>query len=240
MNFIRLGITYFLISLAVKGFLSLQPREGETGKVYLHKKYLIVGLAGFIFFLFLTLLAAFQPDATASVLFFSAFSFLGLLQILFFVNYRITYDEERFTAGTLFGFKKRIAYDQITAVRKTAHVRGNEYKIYAGKSKVTVDCASMVGGKEFIAHLKEKNPAAFQRGLSKSDIFNGNIEGAPGVIIVLAAFAVVALSLKAPVTIRTKDVDATVAGVVRTEVDHKGRKNGIIPPDILIGPVGFL
>ena len=176
-------LTFALIPIIVNGvFVFLrQPKTAEKGKVHLPKFFAILGAISSALFLVPAIITAFSDEAIWVPIGFLVFSLLGATLIVAFVNCRISYDEDGFVAKTFFGIKRKVSYDQVTAIKENMH----ETYIYIGKRRVMVDEFS-IGGKEFI-NLVKKKYRTLHNGQSlpkitktKNDIFNGNVKDVTG------------------------------------------------------------
>ena len=198
-------------SRAVLAFLEYlrKPRKGEAGKVYLPKPIFVLGVVGVVLCLGVAVYTAFTNEELWIVLGFAAFSLLGLVLVIEYVNDRIWYNEEAFVSKNFWGIKRRFTYDQITAFKEDVHER----VIYLGEQKVVIS-EFAVGGSEFLAFAKEKRKQLYggkplpPMGRNKNDLFHGNVKDvntfifAYGLMIavVLALFVFVAVFYFTPKT----------------------------------------
>jgi hypothetical protein len=116
--------------------------------------------------------------------------------IVAYINCRISYDEDGFTAKNFFGIKRYYTYDQITGIKENMH----ESYLYMGKRRIMID-EFATGGMEFIWLANKKYRKLYRKPIPKKitkDIFNGNIES-PGeflfVFIVMGIVGIGALIL---------------------------------------------
>lgn len=176
-------LTFALIPIIVNGvFVFLrQPKTAEKGKVHLPKFFAILGTITSTIFLIPTIITAFSDEDIWVPIVFFVFSLLGATLIIAFMNCRISYDEDSFVAKTFFGIKRKVSYDQVTAIKENMH----ETYIYVGKRRIMVDEFS-VGGMEFI-DLVEKKYRTLHNGQrlpkitkTKNDIFNGHVNDVAG------------------------------------------------------------
>ena len=176
-------LTFALIPIIVNGVFAFlrQPKTAEKGKVHLPKFFAIFGAITSAILLVPAIITAFSDEDIWVPVLFLAFSLLGATLIIAFVNCRIAYDEDGFVAKTFFGIKRKVSYDQVTAIKENMH----ETYIYIGKRRVMVDEFS-VGGKEFI-NLVKKKYRTLHSGQSlpkitktKNDIFNGHVKDVTG------------------------------------------------------------
>lgn len=186
-------LTFALIPIIVNGvFVFLrQPKTAEKGKVHLPKFFAILGTITSTIFLIPTIITAFSDEDIWVPIVFLVFSLLGATLIIAFMNCRISYDEDSFVAKTFFGIKRKVSYDQVTAIKENMH----ETYIYIGKRRVMVDEFS-IGGKEFI-NLVKKKYRTLHNGQSlpeitktKKDIFNGHVNDAAGFYVVYGMVSV--------------------------------------------------
>ena len=184
--FIIRALTIALIPIIVSGVFAFlrKPKEAEKGKVHLPKFFAILGTISSSVFLVPAIITAFSDGDVWVPVCFLAFSLLGATLIIAFMNCRISYDDNGFVAKTFFGIKRRVSYDQVTAIKENMH----ETYIYVGKRRVMVDEFS-IGGKDFI-NLVKKKYKTFNNGQSlpkitktKNDIFNGHVKDVTGVYV---------------------------------------------------------
>lgn len=179
-------LTFALIPIIVNGVFAFlrQPKTAEKGKVHLPKFFAILGAITSAIFLVPAIITAFSDEDIWVPICFLAFSLLGATLLIAFMNCRISYDDERFVAKTFLGIKRKVSYDQVTAIKENMH----ETYIYIGKRRVMVDEFS-IGGKEFI-NLVKKKYRTLHNGQSlpkitktKNDIFNGHVNDVAGFYI---------------------------------------------------------
>ena len=146
MEFIIRALTFALIPIIVKGVFAFlrKPKTAEKGKVHLPKFFAILGTITSTIFLIPTIITAFSDEDIWVPIVFLVFSLLGATLIIAFMNCRISYDDDGFVAKTFFGIKRKVSYDQVTAIKENMH----ETYIYVGKRRVMVDEFS-IGGKDF-------------------------------------------------------------------------------------------
>ncbi len=176
-------LTFALIPIIVNGvFVFLrQPKAAEKGKVHLPKFFAIIGAITSSIFLVPAIITAFSDEDVWVPIGFLAFSLLGATLLVAFMNCRISYDDNGFVAKTFFGIKRKVSYNQVTAIKENMH----ETYIYIGKRRVMVDEFS-IGGKDFI-NLVRKKYRTLHNGQSipkitktKNDIFNGHVKDVTG------------------------------------------------------------
>ena len=147
------GLSFLMIPIIVSGVLAFlkQPKKAENGKVHFPKFFIIFGLICSTVFLIPTIITAFLDEPIWIPILFLALSILGAVFIVAYVNCRITYDENEFTAKGFWGVRRTYTYDQVTAIREKLH----EVYLYVGKRRILID-AYAIGGKEFVAHVKKR------------------------------------------------------------------------------------
>ena len=183
MEYVIRILTFALIPLIVSGVLSFlrQPKKADQGKVFMPKFFAIFGSICSAVFLIPTFICAFSDESIWITIGFLLFSMLGASLIVAFINCRISYDEDGFTAKSFFGIKRRFTYDQITGIKENMH----ESYLYMGTRRIMID-EFAVGGMEFIAFANQKYRKLHRKLIPKipneKDIFNGNIE-CPGEFI---------------------------------------------------------
>lgn len=193
MEYIIRGLTFALIPLIVSGVLAVlrQPKKAVQGKVFMPKFFAIIGSVCSGIFLIPTFICAFSDESIWLTIVFLLFSMLGASLIVAFINCRISYDEDGFTAKNFFGIKRRFTYDQITGIKENMH----ESYLYMGKRRIMID-EFAVGGMEFIWFANRKYRKLHKNCIipkiqNKKDIFNGNIESPGEFIFVFVLMAVV-------------------------------------------------
>lgn len=220
MEYIIQGLSFALITIIADGiFVFLrQPKEAEKGKVHLPKFFAILGTITSTIFLIPTIITAFSDEDIWVPIVFLVFSLLGATLIIAFMNCRISYDDDGFVAKTFFGIKRKVSYDQVTAIKENMH----ETYIYVGKRRVMVDEFS-IGGKEFI-NLVKKKYRTLHNGQSlpkitktKNDIFNGHVNDAAGFLaahIIILVVLIVMIILLSCYTFIPNSVNNTLAQTV--------------------------
>lgn len=194
MEYIIRILTFALIPIIVNGVFAFlrQPKTAEKGKVHLPKFFAILGTITSSIFLVPTIITAFSDEDVWVPVGFLVFSLLGATLIIAFMNCRISYDEDGFVAKNFFGIKRKVSYDQVTAIKENMH----ETYIYVGKRRVMVDEFS-IGGKDFINLIKKKY-RTLHNGQSlpkitktKNDIFNGHVKDVTGFYVAYGLVSVI-------------------------------------------------
>lgn len=176
--------------------LNKSSKHSENRKVYLPKLILIIGIIVSAVLLIPALAIFLVDGAILEAIGFFAFSLLGDVLIVAYLNCRISYDEEGFLYKSFFGIKRRFTYDQVTALRTNSYER----YLYVGKKRLMIDNFA-VGGDEFISFVKKKyrtlhdGQALPKIKKAKHDIFNGNVKDAGGFIFVYIFVSLVFLIL---------------------------------------------
>ena len=197
MDYIIRGLTFALIPLIVSGVLSVlrRPKRSEKGKVFLPKFFAILGSICSGIFLIPTFISAFSDEPIWVTIILLVFSMLGASLIVAYINCRISYDEDGFTAKNFFGIKRRFTYDQITGIKRNVH----ESYLYMGKRKIMID-EFAVGGSDFIlfAHQKYRSihhNRSIPHAENKKDIFNGNINSTGEILFVFISIGIIGIAL---------------------------------------------
>ena len=200
MEYVIRILTFALIPIVVSGVLAFlrRPKKAEAGKVFMPKFFIIFGSIGTCIFLIPTFICLFSEDSIRLSAFWLFFSMLPASLIVAYINCRISYDEDGFTAKNFFGIKRYYTYDQITSIKENMH----EAYLYMGKRRIMIDEFG-IGGLDFIWFANQKYRKLHHNRLipkmqNKKDIFNGNIES-PGeflfVFIVMGIVGIGALIL---------------------------------------------
>ncbi len=183
MEYVIKILTFALIPIVVSGVLAFlrRPKKAEAGKVFMPKFFIIFGSIGTCIFLIPTFICLFSEDSIWLSAFWLLFSMLPASLIVAYINCRISYDEDGFTAQNFFGIKRRFTYDQITA-RK---YRMQNTVFYLGKRKIVIyDYA--VGRFEFHLFVKKKYRRIYKKAIPEKvnkDIFNGNLHSPLGFVL---------------------------------------------------------
>lgn len=198
MTHILRALPYLLIPILVSTVYAYlrKPRKAEGGKVHLPGFIAVLGIITAVIFLIPAILTIYSEESLwLSVLFF-LFSLLGIVLVLMFLNCRISYDEDNFSAGNLFGRERTFPYDRVTAIKETA----DGIYIYMGQQRISIE-AFAVGQQDFVQLVKKKyrtlhngeHLPAFRP--AKRDIFNGHIDNAGGILFAYVLVTVVMIGL---------------------------------------------
>lgn len=195
MEYVIRGLTFALIPLIVGGILAAlrQPKKAERGKVFMPKFFVIFGSICLAILLIPTFICLFSEDSIWLSAFWVLFSMLPASLIVAYINCRISYDEDGFTAKNFFGIKRRFTYDQITGVKHNMH----ESYLYMGKHRIMID-EFAVGGWEFNCFVNKKYRKLHRKPIPEKitkDIFNGNIESPGEFLFVYILLGVVVIGV---------------------------------------------
>ena len=176
MKYVISGLSFLLVPIVVGGFLSYfrLPKKGKDGLVHMPKAVAIIAIVCTLLFLAGAIVTAFMGEIASIGLF--LFALLGVILLLGFINCRIYYDEEGFTAKNFFGVKKRYTYKEITLIQEAVY----DTRVYIGKRKVVIE-AFAVGKEEFLRLARSKYTKRTsvtnrdKQPKTKGDIFNGNV-----------------------------------------------------------------
>ncbi len=173
-----------------------KPRNAKRGKVYFPKALGIIGAVTSLFFMILFIITAYLNQPIWIPIIFLCFSIFATSLIVAFVNCRISYDDNSFSAKNFLGVKRKFTYDQVTGIKQNT----NETYIYIGNRRVMVDDFA-VGGYGFIDKVRDKYgelhdgeflPEVYK---TKHDIFNGNVKDSGNFLFVYIMMGVVAVGL---------------------------------------------
>lgn len=159
-----------------------RPQNGDGRTVHLPKLLLVIGIICTAVFLIPACYFIFFEKELGG-LGILAMSLLSSSMIIGYVNQRIYYDEDGFTAKSFFGIKRRYSYSDIEYIYGDAK---KDSKIIANGRKIHLDEIA-VGKFEFIAFAKKQyrtlNAGAkipYKEKTSRFDaVFNGNVKN-PG------------------------------------------------------------
>lgn len=170
-----------------------RPQNGDGRTVHLPKLLLVIGIICTAVFLIPACYFIFFEKELGG-LGILAMSLLSSSMIIGYVNQRIYYDEDGFTAKSFFGIKRRYSYSDIEYIYGDAK---KDSKIIANGRKIHLDEIA-VGKFEFIAFAKKQyrtlNAGAkipYKEKTSRFDaVFNGNVKN-PGaqIFIYILIFA---------------------------------------------------
>lgn len=195
MEYVIRILTFSLIPLIVSGVLALlrRPKKTEKGKVCLPIALAIVGVICSAAFLIPTFICAFSDESKETAPVFLVLSMLCASLIVAYINCRIYYDEEGFTAKNFFGIKRRFSYDQITGIKGNMH----ETYLYMGKRRIMIDEFG-VGGLDFIWFANKKYRKLHKKPIPEQitkDIFNGNIRSPGEFLFVFISIGAICIAL---------------------------------------------
>ena len=198
-----------------------KPRKGDGNTVHLPKLMLIIGIICTTVFLIPAVwVVFFEKDLIG--LAFVGMSLLPSSLIIAYINQRIYYDSEGFTAKSFFGIKRRYSYsdieyslgeiphdldvviddDDFDDVEYVLELISEDIRLKVGKRKILID-HSAVGGLDFLAFAQKQyklirggKPIPHKVKKTKCDaIFNGNVKNATATIVIDVVLLVIWLGL---------------------------------------------
>lgn len=129
---------------------------------------------------------------------FIAISLLGTALTLAYINSRIFYDDDGFTARNFLGFKRRYKYSDMTAYRPLYKKNSSDGRIYVGRRSVLIDKSS-IGGTKFISLAKKRYKSltgtALPEKSREKDIFKGNIRNTGEFIFAYVLVGIITLGM---------------------------------------------
>lgn len=198
-----------------------KPRRGDGNTVHLPKLMLIIGIICTTVFLIPAVWIIFFEKDLMGLAFFGG-SLLSSSLIVAYINQRIYYDSEGFTAKSFFGIKRRYSYSDIEyslgkipsdldAVIDDENFDDIDYvldlmtediRLMAKGKKILIDQIA-VGGIEFLAFAQKQyklihggKPIPHKVKTTKCDaIFNGNVKNATAQIVIDVVLLAVWLGL---------------------------------------------
>ena len=167
-----------------------KPIKADEHTVVLPGSLLIIGTVCCAMFLIPSIIIFMTSGFDMLALIFTAFALLAAGLIVAFINCRITYDENSFTAKNFFGIKRKYSYNDIKAIKGNS----KDVKLYVGTHTVHIDELA-IGKDEFLLcakkqYCKHNNGNQILNLKSKCDIFNGNVNN-PGEFIFVYALVFV-------------------------------------------------
>ena len=194
-----------------------KPQKGDGSTVHLPKLMLIIGIICTAVFLVPAVVAFIYKEIFGGIAFLAISLFCSSL-IIAYINQRIFYDSEGFTAKSFFGIKRRYSYSDIEySIGNIPHdldlviddedfddidyvldLMTEDIRLMVRGKKILIDQIA-VGGIEFLAFAQKQykifnggRPIPEKKKTTKCDaIFNGNVKNATATIvidIVVAAF----------------------------------------------------
>lgn len=130
------GMTMLFIYFLVNFILAAARNSKATQErvVVLPKLFFVIGLIGGGFFLIPIVVLLHNNDSSWEIVLFLFFFLLAASICVAYLNCRITYDEDHFTAKNFWGFKRSYRYQDITLIEGQTTV-----KIHIGKRIVRID-----------------------------------------------------------------------------------------------------
>lgn len=196
------GMTTLLIYFLVNFVLAAASVSKSTQErvVAFPKLFFVIGLLGGGFFLIPIIVLLHNRDSVWEIVLFLFFFLLAASICVAYLNCRITYDEDCFTAKNFWGIKRSYFYQDITLIEGQKNV-----KIHIGKRIVRID--AYANGKDQFLSFARKQYKKYYKGKNKSktiptnspelirkrkkDLFLGHVEK-PGefIFIYLLMYAV--------------------------------------------------
>ena len=198
-----------------------KPRKGDGATVHLPKLMLIIGIICTTVFLIPAVWIVFFEKDLMGLAFFGG-SLLSSSLIIAYINQRIYYDSEGFTAKSFFGIKRRYSYsdieyslgeiphdldvviddDDFDDVEYVLDLISEDIRLKVGKRKILID-HSAVGGLDFLAFAQKQyklircgKPIPHKVKKTKCDaIFNGNVKNATATIVIDVVLLMIWLGL---------------------------------------------
>ena len=198
-----------------------KPRKGDGATVHLPVLMLVIGMIGTVIMLIPSGYFLFFKKELAG-LGLVAFALLPLSLVIAYINQRIYYDSEGFTAKSFFGIKRRYSYSDIEySVGKIPHdldvviddddfddveyvldLASEDIRLKVGKRKILID-HSAVGGLDFLAFAQKQyklrhggKPIPDKTKTTRCDaIFNGNVKNATAQIVIYVVVFVIWMGL---------------------------------------------
>ncbi len=169
-----------------------KPKKAKGRQVYLPIFLLFLGITECLVVFAIMLAAYFSGASMGDLIGISLLSLLGIILILGYLNCRVTYDENGFTAKNIIGIKRQYRYSDITGISKG---RRDQY-LYVGKRKILLDEIA-IGKNEFLSFARKQYRISHS-GQSipqtvKKDIFNGHIDNPGEFIFIYAMLAVISI-----------------------------------------------
>lgn len=187
-----------------------RPQNGDGKTVHLPKLLLVIGIICTAVFLIPAIVMFTLKEFIGGIVFLAISLFCSTL-IIAYINQRIYYDSEGFTAKSFFGIKRRYSYTDIECcsaeiphnldeviddeefddIDYVLNLMSEDYKLKVRGKTILVDQIA-VGGLEFLAFAQKQykafncdRPIPEKKKTTKCDaIFNGNVKN-PGVQIVI-------------------------------------------------------
>ena len=160
------------------------------------KLNLIVGMIGAVFFAIIWYFSIKEEGwgAWGFHVVYGFFVLLGIVLMLRYLVWRITYNETEFTVRNIFGISHTYRYSQITARESGVQVN----KLWIGKKKIELETWSEEALRFYLfaRDQYEKlagDPEGIPEDWPKNDIFRGNIEG--GMLIFIIEVIVLCLGV---------------------------------------------
>lgn len=198
-----------------------KPQKGDGSTVHLPRLMLIIGIICTAVFLIPAVVAFIYKEIFGGIAFLAISLFCSSL-IIAYINQRIYYDSEGFTAKSFFGIKRRYSYSDIEySIGNIPHdldlviddedfddidyvldLMTEDIRLMVRGKKILIDQIA-VGGIEFLAFAQKQykifnggRPIPEKKKTTKCDaIFNGNVKNATATIVIDIVVLVVWLGL---------------------------------------------
>lgn len=198
-----------------------KPQKGDGSTVHLPRLMLIIGIICTAVFLVPAVVAFIYKEIFGGIAFLAISLFCSSL-IIAYINQRIYYDREGFTAKSFFGIKRRYSYSDIEhSIGNIPHdldlviddedfddidyvldLMTEDIRLMVRGKKILIDQIA-VGGIEFLAFAQKQykifnggRPIPEKKKTTKCDaIFNGNVKNATATIVIDIVVLVVWLGL---------------------------------------------
>ena len=174
----------------------MSKRGSDENVVRSMKLNLIVGMIGAVFFAIIWYFSIKEEGwgAWGFHVVCGFFVLLGIVLMLRYLAWRITYNETEFTVRNIFGISHTYRYSQITARESGVQVN----KLWIGKKKIELEAWSEEALRFYLfaRDQYEKlagDPEGIPEDWPKNDIFRGNIEG--GMLIFIIEVIVLCLGV---------------------------------------------
>ncbi len=179
-----------ILCLSVRGFqLRRERREAPRARlVSLSQVLLWVGLITSVILSVPVTISALGDMSVGIWLVLEAVALIGLTMLLAYCNLTVEYDKDGFTAGNLFGFKRRYAYRDITGLLH----RGHDMLLYCGRRRILLDSMAQ-NADSFVNYAdqmrRKQTGQVIPLRERRRDPMNGNLD-TPWVYLVLCLFLI--------------------------------------------------
>lgn len=185
-------LSLLTVSLGVINFLKTVKIKKNN---QVHPGALSLFAGGFCSFLTALILLAMSFSENTNPFIFAAFcalSLFGDVLTVKFINYRITYEQDKFTVRNLFGIERTYSFDDLHAIsgkRKVVIYMKDKKKIPIGNYHT--------GKKSFVQFInkkyRENNNGCYLPEIKEKDIFNGNVKRKSSFVLVTVFLIIIPL-----------------------------------------------